>query len=91
MNLYCKIFAKFSLSGASSSKSLANSIIPILIVHGDGDDFVPYEYSVRNFNACKMENKELLTIKCDIHAASYLENTELYNKKIINFLNSINF
>ena len=91
LNLYCKIFAKFSLSGASSAKALSESKIPILMVHGDGDDFVPYSCSVVNFSACKMENKELLTIKCDVHAASYLENTSLYQQKIDNFLNSINF
>ena len=59
--------------------------------HGDGDDFVPYQYSLENFASCKMENKELLTIKCDVHAASYLEEMELYNEKVSKFLNSINF
>lgn len=91
LNLYCKIFAKFSLSGASSYEALRVSDIPILMVHGDGDDFVPYRFSLKNYSACQMENKELLTIKCDVHAASYLENTELYQAKINNFLNSINF
>lgn len=91
LNLYCKIFAKFSLSGANSATSLSESDIPILMVHGDGDDFVPYEYSVKNFAACQMENKELVTIKCDVHACSYLENTTLYQQKVDNFLKSINF
>lgn len=91
LNFYCKIFAKFSLSEASCDRALCTSNIPILMVHGDGDDFVPYSCSLTNFNACKMDNKELLTIKCDVHAASYLENTELYLSKLNNFLNSINF
>lgn len=91
LNLYCRVFAKFSLSGASCKEALAKSNIPILMVHGDGDDFVPYSCSLENYSACNMNNKELLTIKCDVHAASYLENTDLYLEKIHNFLNSINF
>ncbi len=91
LDLYCRIFAKFNLLGASSAVALKESKIPILIIHGDGDDFVPYKYSVANFNACTMDNKELLTIKCDVHAASYLEETELYIEKVTKFLNSINF
>lgn len=91
LDLYCRVFAKFSLAGANSSKSLENSTIPILMIHGDGDDFVPYQYSLENFASCKMDNKELLTIKCDVHAASYLEEMELYNEKVSKFLNSINF
>jgi fermentation-respiration switch protein FrsA (DUF1100 family) len=91
LDLYCRIFAKFSLSGASCDKALSSSNIPILMVHGDGDDFVPYSCSMVNYQSCNMDNKELLTIKCDVHAASYLENTELYLEKINKFLNSINF
>ena len=49
------------------------------------------KYSLENFASCKMDNKELLTIKCDVHAASYLEEMELYNEKVSKFLNSINF
>ena len=91
LDLYCRFFAKFSLSSASCDKALSTSNIPILIVHGDQDDFVPYNCSVVNFASCSMEKKDFLTIKCDIHAASYLENTEFYLEKVNNFLNSINF
>lgn len=91
LDLYCRIFAKFSLSEASCDKALSASNIPILMVHGDKDDFVPYSCSVVNYAACFMEKKDFLTVKCDIHAASYLENTELYLESVNNFLNSINF
>ena len=51
LNLYCKVFAKFGLSDVSCVEELKKSKTPILIVHGDGDDFVPYSCSVENFKS----------------------------------------
>lgn len=90
-NIYCKIFGKFNLKEATCYEGLASSNTPILLVHGDKDDFVPYTCSVINFNNCLSENKELVSIDCSVHAASYLERPEEYESKISQFLLTINF
>lgn len=43
------------------------------------------------FGLSDVSCKEFLTIKCNVHAVSYLENTALYQEKIDNFLKNINF
>ena len=91
LNLYCILFAKFSLNNVSCVTSLSESDIPILMIHGEQDDFVPYFFSVKNFAACNMENKEFVTFDCIKHAACYYADKELYDSKLDKFIKSINF
>lgn len=91
LDLFCRIFAKFSLNGANCYESLKKSNIPTFIIHGDGDDFVPYSCSIKNYSGCNMEIKEFVTIKCDVHAVSYLEDMQTYQNKLDEFLKRINF
>ena len=91
INLYCKIFAKFSLDEVSCDKCLSESNIPILMVHSTGDSFVPYISSEINFGACKMENKEFFSIETNLHGGGYLVNREEYEMKVDKFFKSINF
>ncbi len=69
--LFCKWFAGFDMDGASAPEALANNDRPVLLIHGEDDNFVPMEMSLQNYAACRGE-KMLLTVKGAAHGLSYL-------------------
>lgn len=85
VDLYARIFAKVSLKGADSRKSLANTSLPVLFIHGEQDDFVPLEMTKKNFAACRSE-KEIYLVKNAVHAQSYAADTQGCEEKIAAFL-----
>lgn len=91
IGIYCQIFGKFKIEEKTCPKSLSKTNIPILLIHGNNDDFVPYKCSVENFKYVNSEFKDFLTIDANLHGASYFENPKLYIKTILDFLEKINF
>ncbi len=83
-NLYCKIFAGFSLKEASAKKALSVNKLPVFFLHGGKDDFVPAKMSYENFEAAKSE-KELHIVDEATHGLSYLVETERCEKALCDF------
>lgn len=79
------IRAGYCLNDASAIDQVKKSIIPILYIHGDKDDFVPYYMMDELYNATNSE-KEKLTIEGGEHANSDLVNPKLYWSTINSFL-----
>ena len=88
MNVYCRIFGRFNIYGLSTVDSLKKSHIPIIIIHGAADGFVPYWMSERNFEAAN-EPKKLITVKNADHGMSFLYDEKGVTAEITEFLNSI--
>lgn len=84
-DLFCRIFAGFSLYEQDTRKTLAASRLPVLMVHGKADGFVPHEMSVDGYNGCTSE-KQLLLVEDADHGVSFLKDQEGYTKAIITFL-----
>lgn len=80
-----RCFAGFSLWQCDTRKSLENSCIPVLIVHGKEDGFVPYEMSKQGFDACKGPIQLFLVDGAD-HGVSFLVEPEKYRQLIVDFL-----
>ncbi len=80
-----KLKTGYSLKKASSLNQVAKSKTPILFIHGDKDDFVPYSMMDELYNAASCE-KEKLTIKDAGHAKASVVNPELYWTTIANFI-----
>jgi fermentation-respiration switch protein FrsA (DUF1100 family) len=59
--LCARFFADFSLYECDTRKVLQNSRLPVLMVHGTGDDFVPCRMTEEGYQACTSE-KELLLV-----------------------------
>ena len=91
VNLYSRIFAKYDMKETTSAKSLANSEIPILLVHGKKDDFVPCDNLEKCYNASKSKIKDSICFENAIHASSYADNSKQYDVKVEKFLEKINF
>ena len=51
--LGAKLFGKFDLDETSPLQAMENAKIPVIFLHGTGDDFVPYNMSERLYERCK--------------------------------------
>lgn len=85
VRLSAKLYGKFDLESASATEALAKSKVPILLIHGEADNFVPCEMSRVNYEACASE-KELFTVPEAGHGMSYLTDVEGYISKFRGFL-----
>ena len=79
-------FGGFSLDQEDTRRSLAKSKLPVLLVHGLDDDFVPCEMTKQAYDACTGP-KELLLVKDAGHGVSFLVAKEKYIQTIVCFLN----
>ena len=68
----CKARAGFGFSDASTLEAVKNIKVPIIFVHGEADDYVLCENSVKNYEACTSENKWLFTVPGAGHGLSFL-------------------
>ena len=84
-NLFAQIFAGFGLKEKDTREVLKNAKIPVLMIHGLDDDFVPSYMTQQGYDACTGE-KELLLVEKAGHGTSFLADKEAYTSKIISFL-----
>lgn len=63
--------AGFDPKEFSTERTLKNNTLPILMIHGTADDYVPCEMSRRSYAACSGE-KELILVEGAGHGTSFL-------------------
>lgn len=79
------LFGKFNLLGSSAIKSVKNAKVPIYIIHGTGDHYVPVEHSRSIYNSAP--NKiTLVEFDGAPHGLSYLVDPEKYKKSFYDFV-----
>ena len=83
--LMCRLAAGYSLKGASAAASLANSPLPLLIIHGTEDDFVPPTMTAENYAAAAGEKRQIL-VPGARHALSYLVDRERLKRELLDFI-----
>ncbi len=83
------LFARFDIDGNSPIDAMKKCRVPVMFIHGDTDSFVPYDMSVRNFEACAAEKKKLVTVKGAAHGVAYHNDPEGYMKEIDGFFEDI--
>lgn len=84
-DLFARIFAGFGLAEKDIRKTLQNSKVPVLLVHGVDDGFVPCEMTRQAYAACK-EPKELLLVDGADHGVSFLVDQVRYIDVVTAFL-----
>ncbi len=82
------IFGKFDPSSATAKNAVSKSKKPILIIHGENDDFVPCQMSREIYDACSSD-KTLITIPKATHGISYIIDRPAYEKAVSDFLDQI--
>lgn len=83
--LGAKIFGGFDIRESSAVKSVSNTDVPILLIHGEADGFVPCEMSDEIYRA-NPELVELHTFPGADHGISYLTDPERYREIVAEFL-----
>lgn len=77
IRLGARLFGRFDLEEASPIEAMPKCRVPVIFFHGDTDDFVPHEMSLRNFEACATR-KKMVTVKGAGHGLCYPVDPEYY-------------
>lgn len=85
LNIACLIFGNFSITKDSTVQTVKNSNIPIMLIHGENDNFVPCDMSRETIKEAG-ENCKLLIIKDADHGLSFLVDEQKVVKEIGSFL-----
>jgi pimeloyl-ACP methyl ester carboxylesterase len=86
--LSARIFGGFSLMESSAVKAVQNASVPILLIHGEDDRFVPCEMSYIIAKKCK-STCTLHTFPDAGHGLCYTMNPDRYEAITIRFLTSL--
>lgn len=84
IKLGAKLFGGFDLCEYSALEGVKNSKLPIIFVHNDGDDFVPFEMSRKLYEAANCP-KHFVEINGDGHGLSYLLDNRKYFDNVTEF------
>lgn len=85
------LFGGFDLDETSPMESVAKATIPMVFAHGDADDFVPYDMSVRLHAACASEHKALVTIPGAGHGLAFPVGRDTYVNALAEFKRDCGF
>ncbi len=80
-----RCFAGFSFWECDTRRSLSAARIPVLMIHGKEDGFVPCDMSRQGYEACTGE-KQLLIVEGADHAVSYLVDPDRYKALVNSFI-----
>jgi len=84
IKLGARIFGKFNLSQADALHAVKNCKVPVLLVHGEADSFVPCDMSRKLFEACASD-KRLETFPGAPHGFSLMVDPVRYRRMIGEF------
>ncbi len=85
--LGAKIYGGFDLNEITAAQAVERSQVPILIIHGEADGFVPCEMS--DLVACNPEKIQRFTFPGAEHGISYLVDTQRYHQIVKDFMQKI--
>ena len=85
VDLFTRVFAGFSITEKDTRKTLSNSRVPVLMIHGSEDGFVPCKMSHDGYSACNGKKKLLIVDGAD-HGVSFIKDREGYTNAVVSFL-----
>ena len=84
LHLGAFLFGGFRLNETDAVRSVQNTKVPIVIIHGEADSFVPCEMSRENHEACTAR-KRLVTIPGAGHGLAFMVEPERYLDELKDF------
>lgn len=84
VNHLCRKKAGYDLRDYSTLDAMKHCRIPVFFAHGTEDHFVPYEMTVKNYEACA-GRKMLYTVKGAAHTKSYISSPSRYMEALAEF------
>lgn len=86
--LGARIYGHFNPCESSAVSAVANTKVPILLIHGEKDDFVPCDMS-RSIHAANRDRIRLHTFPEAGHGLSYMSDPVRYEEITVEFFRSI--
>jgi len=83
-NQMCQRRINMEADSASTTEALKRCKVPVFLIHGTDDHFVPVEMTFENYKACAAE-KRLLVVPGAEHCLSYLTEKENYERNAKKF------
>lgn len=84
--LFIRLVARYDLKKVSPVEALKQVDIPILVVHGQEDDYVPFYMASTIYESIKSKDKMMYVAKGTKHALSYEDHPIEYQNKVYEFL-----
>ena len=81
--------AGYGLDECNAAREVQKAKIPILLIHGDNDTFVPCWMCDEIYENCAAPVKKKMIVKGAGHAESYFKDTEAYEKMLTEFIGGI--
>ena len=88
LHLGALIYGGFRLGSCTAKDAVRNSPVPILLIHGEADHFVPCEMSLEIAAACA-SRVEVATFPGAGHGLSYMVDPVRYEATVCHFLQSV--
>ena len=85
VRLGAKLFGHFDLEETPAVEAVTRCTVPVIFFHGESDDFVPCQMSVRNYEACSAQKKHLVTVPGAGHGLSYPVSPKRYLQEMREF------
>ena len=83
-NAICKKRINYSADSYSTVDAMKNCTVPVLLIHGEKDTFVPVEMTYENYSAC-VAPKHLLIVSDAEHGMSFWKDEAAYKKAVFDF------
>ena len=85
-SIVCRKRYGWDFKEASCVNQLARCDRPMLFIHGDADDFVPFAHLQANYDAKVNGYKEMWVAEGAVHANAYAKHPEEYTQRVRDFL-----
>ena len=82
VDLSSRLFCGVSLKDASAVESVRHARVPIMLMHGEEDGFVPHSMALEIYDACNAPRKKLLSIPRAGHGLSFFYDNETYCREL---------
>jgi hypothetical protein len=80
--------AGYGMDECNAAREVAHATLPILMIHGDADTFVPSSMCEEIYASCASPKKKLI-IRGAAHAESYYKDTKAYEQALDDFIGGI--
>lgn len=85
-SMLCSLKYGWSFAEAQQIAQVKKSTKPMLFIHGDKDDFVPYRMLQPLYEAKRNGRKAIFIAKGSVHAMAYSDHHEEYTRKVKEFV-----
>jgi len=90
IRLGARLFGHFDLEETSPMEAVQRCRVPLILIHGAADDFVPCDMSRRLYEAC-VSQKKFVAIEGAGHGLAFPTDKKLYLQSLADFQNECGF